>query len=512
MDVFDDDPKDDPKYVDTLLSSELLRLSLKDRNDIQEEIHGVHCLAPEETPELLEQTLRNLDLELEKLPPDETKAYQRSQRIPNTYVNTLEFRLRFLRCELLDAKKAAKRMMFFLNTALEFFGESALERPIRLSDFKKEELKYMRKGRIQMLPFRDRSGRRAVVIFPRENNDKQETVSKVMLKLAMYFSWTVGNNVENQRKGVVVIVWYDRSFFLPIRPVVNKYKLHEMLTVRCCALHCCTPDSPVYRFRRAVMTMKVSHLRMKLRIHVGNTVELSYILNGYGLRTDTIPITFSGTLKTPSMRQWMRLQAFLEEPFYQNTEETKSIIECPYNNDIVIRQGTSILAHPGNATFRALIAIKFDEIERIHNSSSDTTATTATSRKSQCHGNSNSYKKKPQKTKDNNKLTTRVIVKQVMDEMLKTKRRVLNWNDALGCWKVLTDESQIYVKVEYLVREHRITVAARANRQWNQSSTSIFCNSSGNSSGNSSSNKTTICCGSDGDSDSDKMKDNYRLR
>ena len=92
---------------------------------------------------------------------------------------------------------------------------------------------------------------------------------KLQLKLAMYFSWTVGNNVENQRKGLVVIVWYDRSFFVPIRPVVNKYKLHEMLTVRCCALHCCTPDTPVYRLRRAFFTMKVSHLRMKLRIHVG---------------------------------------------------------------------------------------------------------------------------------------------------------------------------------------------------------------------------------------------------
>jgi hypothetical protein len=182
MDVFDDVPSDDPKYVDTLLSKELLRLSLKDRNAIQEEIHGVHCLAPEETPGLLEEALRKLALELEKLPPDETKAYQQSQRLPSTYVNTVDFRLRFLRCELLDAKKAAKRMTFFLNTALEFFGECALERPIRLSDFKKEELKYCRKGRYQWLPFRDRSGRRAVVIFPRENNDKEEALSKIMVR------------------------------------------------------------------------------------------------------------------------------------------------------------------------------------------------------------------------------------------------------------------------------------------------------------------------------------------
>jgi hypothetical protein len=105
--------------------------------------------------------------------------------------------------------------------------------------------------------------------------------------------------------------------------------------------------------------------------------------------------------------------------------------------------------------------------------------------------------RKPKKTNDNNKIKTRVIVKQVMDEMHKTKRRVLNWNDALGCWKVLTDESQIFMKIEYLVREHRNTVAARANRQSNQSSTSMFCNSG------SGSNKTTICCDSDSTSSRD---------
>jgi hypothetical protein len=230
---------------------------------------------------------------------------------------------------------------------------------------------------------------------------------------------------------------------------------------------------------------------------LGNTVELSYILQGYGLPTDTIPITFSGTVKKQSMRQWMRLQAFLEEPLYQNTEEIRSIIECPYNNDIVFRQGTNVLAHPGNATFRALIATKFDEIERMHNSSSiidsssSSTPTTPTgeSQWAKYDNNKNSNNKKSKKIKDRNKLKTRVIVEQVMDEMQRTKRRILNWNDAQGCWKVLTDESQIYAKIEYLVREHRNTVMARTNRQWNQSSTSMFC----------SSNKDAICCGVGGE-------------
>jgi hypothetical protein len=88
-------------------------------------------------------------------------------------------------------------------------------------------------------------------------------------KLALYSSWTAGNDIDTQRKGIVVLVWYDKSFKVPLKPPTNKYKLHEVLTVRVCALHCCTPDTPFHRFRRAAMTMKASHVRLKLRVHVG---------------------------------------------------------------------------------------------------------------------------------------------------------------------------------------------------------------------------------------------------
>ena len=165
--IFDDGLKDDPRDVDTLLSNELMRLSISDRNAIQEEIHGVRCLAPEETPELLQSSLHQLAFELDRnLPREITRAYRQSQHVHTTYVNTLGFRLRFLRCELFDVPKAARRLASFLNMAQDFFGDYALERPIRLSDMNKEELKYMRSGRVQWLPFRDRSGRRIVVIFP----------------------------------------------------------------------------------------------------------------------------------------------------------------------------------------------------------------------------------------------------------------------------------------------------------------------------------------------------------
>lgn len=271
-------------------------------------------------------------------------------------------------------------------------------------------------------------------------------------KLAIYFCWTAGDDVDAQLKGIVILVWFDKNFDQP--PSKHKTKMHELVTVRICALHLCTPDTPFFRFRRAIVTMRAAHVRTKLRAHVGNTMELTYILQGYGIPTDTLPITYSGTVKLQAVRQWMRLRNFLEEPIFQNSAEILSIVECPYPNDIVFRQGTSILTHPGNASFRNLIASKFEEIDR--------------------RLKNENGKENPKLAKDMNKIRTRILVKEVMEEMQRANMRVLNWNDAQGFWKVLNDHSQIYLKVEYLVREHRNSVKALENRQWVNSSTSAF--------------------------------------
>ena len=168
--------KYDPRFVDNLLSKELLQLSLKDRTAFQEEVHGVHCMAPEETPELLEESLRQLAIELDKhnIPQNQNqkRAYNTSKRqerpTTTTYVNDDSFRLRFLRCELFSIAKTAQRIILFLQLVVELFGDFALQRPVLLSDFTEDELRSFRLGRYQFTPFLDRSGRRVLTIFPDE--------------------------------------------------------------------------------------------------------------------------------------------------------------------------------------------------------------------------------------------------------------------------------------------------------------------------------------------------------
>ena len=177
IDEDQEEEEDAPQQaVNNLLSKELLQLSLKDRNAIQEEIHGVNCLAPEETPELVKRSMVELKVALESdgtIATHKKHAYQKSQLYAKTYVNDDSFRLRFLRFTLFDAKKAAEKIVEFLNVALELFGEFALEREVRLSDFDGRDIKYLREGEFQFLPFRDRSGRRILAVMnplmPRED-------------------------------------------------------------------------------------------------------------------------------------------------------------------------------------------------------------------------------------------------------------------------------------------------------------------------------------------------------
>ncbi len=162
--------------ADAFLSNELLGLSVNDRNAIHEEIHGVRCLAPEESPKLIVKSLREFWATVAALPDSKKTAYEQcrsiaaSRKIANKRNKTKHyaidepsFHLRFLRSELFDAQKAAIRYVNYLNFVYKLWGRIALEREIKFSDFNKEEARLFRKGNYQLLPVRDQSGRKVIV-------------------------------------------------------------------------------------------------------------------------------------------------------------------------------------------------------------------------------------------------------------------------------------------------------------------------------------------------------------
>lgn len=156
-----------PTDVDELLARDLKRLTFLDRTRIQEEVHGVaESPCPVETPAFLEQALIRLQHELDKIPNGPaTLSYLEAASSPVSYVHCPAFRMRFLRCELFDAKQAAARIVRYIHLTYDSFGKEAVVGPhtIHHAMLGADVQRALQNGHIQCLPVRDRSGRAVVV-------------------------------------------------------------------------------------------------------------------------------------------------------------------------------------------------------------------------------------------------------------------------------------------------------------------------------------------------------------
>ena len=177
--------------MDSLLNKELYQLSLKDREEINEEIHGVHSMHVPETPELIVSKLEELDRQLtnrhqHQLPIHTQNAYEEALALGSPYIHDPNFRIMFLRAELFDTAKAANRMMGFLQLLRDYLGPQALlQLPYSsLNQMTAQDIQLLKRSVFVLLPGRDGAGRRISGYF----NDAGEfpVVCKVKMDEAGY--------------------------------------------------------------------------------------------------------------------------------------------------------------------------------------------------------------------------------------------------------------------------------------------------------------------------------------
>ena len=373
---------DESLAVGHLLSRELLKLSLSDRTAIHEEIHGVRCMAVNETPELINEALVEFQTELDRMPYDQKQAYEECRFRGVIYEDESHyalrddnFRLRFLRAELFDATKAAVRFTKYLDVVNTYWGtDIVLKRLIRFSDFNKNETQMFRKGYFQVLPFRDRSGRRIVTFLGGFGPDfDPEARTKTIFYLLDALSRM---DVEGQQKGVVLITegscWcpstagnekrssLSLSFPHPQEGLFFTKLLFESVPCRFAAIHNCWPDRPAFRLIANLLTVygvSGSTQRLRLKFHIGDELEMRYRLKSFGIPIELLPITETGTIKLTNHNYWMKTRKQIE----QGLDSNVTIVECPGTNDVVFRQGTSSMENPGNVQCRDLILTLLEE-------------------------------------------------------------------------------------------------------------------------------------------------------
>jgi hypothetical protein len=99
-----------------------------------------------------------LQVELDKI--SVKPAYdQATIQMKSRYVTHPDFCIKFLRAELWDPHKAARRLIKHLELLLRYFGPFALTRPLAITDLSSDAYQLLRTGNYQILPSRDRAGR-----------------------------------------------------------------------------------------------------------------------------------------------------------------------------------------------------------------------------------------------------------------------------------------------------------------------------------------------------------------
>jgi hypothetical protein len=162
-----------PNNTDEQLTRELNQLTLQEREQVSEDIHGVSNIMGED-PDFVDHCLLLMDMELRRLKKQkkQTSAYETALFLAPRLVMDREFRLMFLRAESFDPKKALHRMVKYFESKLEFFGFDKLVKTITQEDLHEDAKYVLGNGMYQILPAKDRSGRKIVFIAPKHHETK----------------------------------------------------------------------------------------------------------------------------------------------------------------------------------------------------------------------------------------------------------------------------------------------------------------------------------------------------
>jgi hypothetical protein len=171
--------------ADALLAKAMAAMSVQEREQSIYDVHGVSD-AIHEVPGFVRAKLEDMEIELSKLTRGNKEAYMQAEAQNKEYVICHKLRLKFLRAEIFNARLAAGRLVRFFEEKKKLFGPDKLTKEIKLRDLDKEDRKFLDRGFRQIVPLRDRAGRRIIIWIPMmirgesdPNRDRREETSRV---------------------------------------------------------------------------------------------------------------------------------------------------------------------------------------------------------------------------------------------------------------------------------------------------------------------------------------------
>lgn len=410
------------KTIDKVWAKELYDMDADDRENIINEIHGIKSKrAIKETQESINEAIisfrsfleTNLDQELDNrdsiVPPVTKDPYRRAvSELWSDYITSKPFLIKFLRICHYNFEDAALRYFRYLDLLHLLFGDDSLTRPLELTDLTKRELRYLRKGQMQLLPSRDRAGRR---IFAFSGCDDWQFNIREKYRINIYLIDVLSDDITTQKLGAVSLnaprVRYDigdNPFgFEGMTLRVGKQellggkcteaqffrKINEAVPIRFSAIHYFAPPTIIYNIGRAIILSLLGKDHWKIvRFHAGSQLECNYSLRSFGIPHEDITITEGNNIKTKNVQKFINARRSIEsfrqnqrekraqmkeqqqplEEMYPSIEEECPGIECP-GVDCIVFGDKAWNGLPANIEFREMLKLMERQREESLNSS-----------------------------------------------------------------------------------------------------------------------------------------------
>lgn len=346
--------------VDVHIAQALNRLSMKERDQVFHDLHGVNDVIPE-TPDFVATKVQELQSNLMFLKDrhPKAKAFHMALEQQSSFVFDTIFQLMFLRAESFHVAKAADRMIRFFDLKLFLFGPDALCHDITMDNLSKEDANSLKAGFLQLLPFRDRAGRAVIIFLPAfQTYAAAENMSRILF----YMFMCALEDEETQRRGMACIIYGVGESVISrtdLKTVVQGAWIQSVVPVKTCSLHHCISDTNIRRFINVSMKFFGEETKARAKMHHGTHVECVYALMTYGIPPDSLPVTMDGDLKRKNHLEWIKMRK------RQETQPRSHRILIPSRCDVLFGRGKPFREHIGNLRLFNLLDDNLERYEKL---------------------------------------------------------------------------------------------------------------------------------------------------
>ena len=259
-------------------------------------------------------TLSRLEQEMAALPTQQTEAYRRAQHQCPDEVSDRR-KMVFVEYNNGSVAEAAARLALYWKERLSAFGHDRAFLPMTLAGAMKDEVVPMINYPIlQRLPVDDAAGRPIVYVEPSRRNFTMYSPDQEV-RAMMYMFETLLEDDEARWKGYVVLynaqdVQQHQANRALTKRIVNL--LENVFPIRVRASHLCHPTTFMFYVLLPIMKMFLpKELRVRIKLHYGDTDKVLRELDGFCLSRDRVPDSLGGDLHC-SINQWVLDRMALE--------------------------------------------------------------------------------------------------------------------------------------------------------------------------------------------------------